>query len=176
MSAALDADALLEQLAAGLGQWLADCRRPDPVMVGIHTGGAWIAERLHPRLGFREPLGRLDINFYRDDFTRVGLHPQVRPTRLPFEIDGRHIVLVDDILHTGRTVRAALNELFDYGRPASVALAVLIDRGGRELPIAADLAGTTLTLPPEHHVKLTGPEPLALAYVERGGGREGERP
>lgn len=174
MSAALDADALLEQLATGLGAWLADCRRPDPLMVGIHTGGAWIAERLHARLGFTEPLGRLDISFYRDDFTRIGMHPQVRPSQLPFEIDGRHLILVDDVLYTGRTVRAALNELFDYGRPASVALAVLIDRGGRELPIAADVVGTTLALPPERHVKLSGPEPLNLAYAERGNGREGE--
>jgi pyrimidine operon attenuation protein/uracil phosphoribosyltransferase len=172
MNAPLDANALLDELATGLEHWLAASRRPDPLMVGIHTGGAWIAERLHARLDLAEPLGRLDIAFYRDDFTRVGMNPQVRPSQLPFDLDGRHLVLVDDVLHTGRTIRAALNELFDYGRPASVALAVLIDRGGRELPIAADVAGTTLDLPSEHHVKLSGPEPLALAYVERGDGRK----
>jgi pyrimidine operon attenuation protein/uracil phosphoribosyltransferase len=94
---------------------------------------------------------------------------------LPFDVEGRHLVLVDDVLYTGRTIRAALNELFDYGRPASVALAVLIDRGGRELPIAADVSGTVLDLPPERHVKLTGPEPLALGYFERGSGRGGGR-
>ena len=172
MNAPLDANDLLDQLAAGLAHWLTESHRSDPLMVGIHTGGAWIAEQLHARLGFKEPLGRLDIAFYRDDFTRVGMHPLVRPSQLPFEIEGRHLVLVDDVLHTGRTIRAALNELFDYGRPASVALAVLIDRGGRELPIAADVVGMKLELPPEHHIKLSGPEPLSLAYVERGAGRE----
>jgi pyrimidine operon attenuation protein/uracil phosphoribosyltransferase len=113
MNASLDANALLEELATGLERWLAANRRPDPLMVGIHTGGAWIAERLHARLGLAEPLGRLDIAFYRDDFTRVGMNPQVRPSQLPFDLDGRHLVLVDDVLHTGRTIRAALNELFD---------------------------------------------------------------
>jgi pyrimidine operon attenuation protein/uracil phosphoribosyltransferase len=173
MSAPLDAGALLDRLADELARWLAQSGCSDPLMVGIHTGGAWVAEQLHARLGFREPLGRLDIAFYRDDFTRVGMHPQVRPSQLPFDVEARHLVLVDDVLYTGRTIRAALNELFDYGRPASVALAVLIDRGGRELPIAADVAGTTLELPPERHIKLSGPEPLTLAYVERGAGREG---
>ncbi|RLA35607.1 MAG: bifunctional pyr operon transcriptional regulator/uracil phosphoribosyltransferase PyrR [Gammaproteobacteria bacterium] len=174
MNDPLDASALLDQLTTGLTHWLTESHRPDPLMVGIHTGGAWVAEQLHTRLGFKEPLGRLDIAFYRDDFTRIGMHPLVRPSQLPFEIEGRHLVLVDDVLHTGRTIRAALNELFDYGRPASVALAVLIDRGGRELPIVADVIGTMLELPPEQHIKLSGPEPLALAYVKRGTGRENE--
>ncbi len=167
MKAPPDAEALLGDLADALARWLAASGHDDPLMVGIHTGGAWVAERLHARLGLTEPLGRLEIAFYRDDFTRVGMHPQVRPSQLPFDVEGRHLVLVDDVLYTGRTIRAALNELFDYGRPASVALAVLIDRGGRELPIAADAVGTVLELPPEHHVKLSGPEPLALTYVER---------
>ena len=175
MSAPPDAGVLLDRLTDELARWLAASGRSDPLMVGIHTGGAWVAEQLHARLGFREPLGRLDIAFYRDDFTRVGMHPQVRPSQLPFDVEGRHLVLVDDVLYTGRTIRAALNELFDYGRPASVALAVLIDRGGRELPIAADVAGTVLDLPADRHVKLTGPEPLALGYVERGSGRGGGR-
>ena len=172
MSTVADATELLDRLADGLARWLAASGRPDPLMVGIHTGGAWIAERLHARLGLREPLGRLDITFYRDDFTRIGLHPQVRPSQLPFAVEGRHLVLVDDVLHTGRTVRAALNELFDYGRPASVALAVLVDRGGRELPVAADVVGAHLELPPTRHLKLSGPEPLALTLVERDAGGE----
>lgn len=116
-------------------------------LVGIHTGGVWLAERLHAALGIALPLGLLDISFYRDDFDKTGLHPQVKPTQIPFEVDGRHIVLVDDVLYTGRTVRGAMNELFDYGRPASISLAVLIDRGGRELPVAAQYVGATLDVP-----------------------------
>ncbi|HEY5791560.1 MAG TPA: bifunctional pyr operon transcriptional regulator/uracil phosphoribosyltransferase PyrR [Gammaproteobacteria bacterium] len=161
---------LIDRLAEALGAWLERQRSAAPLMIGVHTGGAWVAERLHARLGLAEPLGRLDISFYRDDFTRVGINPQVRPSQLPVALDGRHLILVDDVLHTGRTVRAALNELFDYGRPASVALAVLIDRGGRELPIAADVCGAALELPADQHVKLTGPEPLALKLVRRGEG------
>ena len=117
-------------------------------LVGIHTGGAWLAERLHAALGIALPLGLLDISFYRDDFDKTGLHPQIKPTQIPFEVNGRHIVLVDDVLYTGRTVRGAMNELFDYGRPASICLAVLIDRGGRELPVAAQFVGARLEVPP----------------------------
>jgi pyrimidine operon attenuation protein/uracil phosphoribosyltransferase len=131
-------------------------------MVGIHTGGVWVAERLHRLLGIETPLGSLDISFYRDDFTRIGMNPQVRPSELPFPVDDRHLILVDDVLHTGRTVRAALNELFDYGRPASIALAVLVERDGRELPIEANVVGRHMRLSDNEHVKLTGPEPLAL--------------
>ena len=120
----------------------------DTALVGIHTGGVWLAERLHAALGIALPLGVLDISFYRDDFDKTGLHPQIKPTHIPFEVDGRHIVLVDDVLYTGRTVRGAMNELFDYGRPASISLAVLIDRGGRELPVAAQYVGARLDVPP----------------------------
>lgn len=137
-----------------------------PAMVGVHTGGVWIAERLHQKLALTTPLGRININFYRDDFTRIGLHPRVTPSNLPFEVDDRNIVLVDDVLHTGRTIRAALNEIFDYGRPASVTLAVLIDRDGRELPIRADVAGQQVALSNNQHIKLTGPEPLNLVIQE----------
>lgn len=131
-------------------------------MVGIHTGGAWLARRLHQRLGTDVPLGSLDISFYRDDFTRIGMNPQVRPSDLPFNVDDCHIILVDDVLHTGRTIRAALNEIFDYGRPASVHLAVLVERPGRELPIQADVVGLHMDLKPNEHVKLSGPDNLAL--------------
>lgn len=133
-----------------------------PLMVGIHTGGVWIAQRLHRGLGLTDPLGSLDITFYRDDFTRVGLNPQVKPSQLPVAVDGRHVILVDDVLHTGRTIRAALNELFDYGRPAAVTLACLVERPGRELPIQPDVVGLRMELAPGEHVKLSGPEPLAL--------------
>ena len=128
------------------------------------SGGLWVAEALLAELGLDTPLGSLDVSFYRDDFTQKGLHPQVRPSALPFEIDGRHLVLVDDVLMSGRTVRAALNELFDYGRPASVTLVCLLDVNARELPIQPDVVGATLTLAPTQRVKLTGPSPLALEY------------
>ena len=131
-------------------------------MVGIHTGGVWVASALHRLLDIKAPLGVLDISFYRDDFTRIGMNPEVRPSELPFSIDGRHIILVDDVLHTGRTIRAAMNELFDYGRPSSIVLAVLVERSGRELPIEADAVGLQLTPGPGEHVKLHGPDPLRL--------------
>jgi pyrimidine operon attenuation protein/uracil phosphoribosyltransferase len=158
----IDIDAAIARMADALRPLLSR----DPVMVGIHSGGVWIAQRLHQDLGLNEPLGALDISFYRDDFTRVGINPQVKASELPVNIDDRHIILVDDVLHTGRTIRAAMNELFDYGRPASITLAVLIRREGRELPIQADVIGTTLDLAPNQRVKLTGPEPLELRIGE----------
>ncbi|MHB1101021.1 MAG: bifunctional pyr operon transcriptional regulator/uracil phosphoribosyltransferase PyrR [Burkholderiales bacterium] len=118
----------------------------DAILVGIHTGGAWLAEELHRMLGLSTPLGMLDISFYRDDFERIGLHPEVKPSDIPFDVDGADILLVDDVLFTGRTVRAAINEIFDYGRPARIRLAVLVDRGGRELPIEARFTGIRLDL------------------------------
>ena len=130
--------------------------------IGIRTGGVWVAQALLAELGRKEELGTLDVSFYRDDFTRSGLHPQVRPSELPFEIDGQHLVLIDDVLMSGRTIRAALNELFDYGRPASVTLVCLLDLDARELPIRPDVVGTTLFLPAGQRVKLTGPAPLNL--------------
>jgi pyrimidine operon attenuation protein/uracil phosphoribosyltransferase len=128
-----DAEAQCRQLADLIRPQLAN----NPALVGIFSGGAWIAERLRELLGLSEEIGLIDVSFYRDDFAEKGLHPQCRPTVIPFDVEGRHIILVDDVLYTGRTTRAAINELFDYGRPASVALAVLADRGGRELPIGA---------------------------------------
>ena len=119
----------------------------DTALVGIYTGGVWLAERMHQSLGITLPLGTLDVSFYRDDFEQIGLHPQVKPSDIPFEVEGSHIILVDDVLYTGRTIRAAINELFDYGRPASILLATLIDRGGREMPITAQFVGATIVLP-----------------------------
>ena len=157
-----DAEFLIEAMAVQLHDLLTRRGIADPALVGIHTGGVWVAERLRQRMGIATPLGQLDIAFYRDDFSRIGLNPRVQPSELPFDVDGRHLVLIDDVLYTGRTVRAALNELFDYGRPASVLLAVLVDRGGRELPIEAHVAGSRLELPTGQQLQLTGPDPLQL--------------
>ncbi|RMD79076.1 MAG: bifunctional pyr operon transcriptional regulator/uracil phosphoribosyltransferase PyrR [Gammaproteobacteria bacterium] len=162
-----EVEPLLGELAEGLRRLLAERGVARPCLVGIHTGGVWVAQRLHAALGVAEPLGILDISFYRDDFTRVGMNPAVRPSQIPFEVDERDIVLVDDVLYTGRTIRAALNEIFDYGRPRRVLLAVLVDRGGRELPIQPDVAALRLALGPKEHVKLAGPEPLRLVRVRR---------
>jgi len=118
-----------EALCADLVRRLRPEVTPDTGMVGIHTGGAWLAERLHRELGLRLPLGALDISFYRDDYHKSGLHKSVRASKIPFDVNGCHILLVDDVLFTGRTVRAAMNELFDYGRPESIGLAALVDRG-----------------------------------------------
>lgn len=123
-------------------------------LIGIHTGGVWLAERLHQELAITQPLGTLDVSFYRDDFDKIGLHSQIKRSNIPFEVEGAHIILVDDVLYTGRTIRAAINELFDYGRPASVSLATLVDRGGRELPIVAQYTGIELELPADKMLEL----------------------
>ncbi|WP_338115808.1 bifunctional pyr operon transcriptional regulator/uracil phosphoribosyltransferase PyrR [Thiocystis violacea] len=159
---ATEIEAVITQMAADLKALMARRGIPVPLMIGIHTGGVWIADRLHERLGLTEPLGHLDISFYRDDFTRIGMHPQVRPSYLPVGIDDRHLILVDDVLQSGRTIRAALNVLFDYGRPASVILATLAERDGRELPVAPDVVGFQARLGDEEQIKLSGPEPLLM--------------
>lgn len=164
-----ETDSLIEQMTDSLQSLLQDQGITNPLLVGIHTGGTWVAQRLHDRLQLSRPLGELNISFYRDDFTRAGLNPQVNPTQLPFSVDNEHIVLVDDVLYTGRTIRAAMNELFDYGRPASIILAILIDRGGRELPVCADITGKTLNLADNEQVKLSGPDPLQISIVQTGG-------
>ncbi len=161
MTHAANPDKLLEKLATDLENLLEHRNINDPLMVGIHTGGAWLAERLHKRLNIQQPLATLDISFYRDDFSRIGINPQVKPSQLPPQVENCHIILVDDVLQTGRTIRAAMNELFDYGRPASITLACLIERSGRELPIQADAVGQELELKENEQIKLIGPEPLA---------------
>lgn len=132
----------------------------EPLAVGVHTGGVWVAERVCDALGLPAPAV-LDASFYRDDLGRSGLPERVRPSTLP-DLDGRAVLLVDDVLYTGRTVRAALGVLFDYGRPALVRLAALVDRGGRELPVCADAVGLRLEVPAHEQVKLHGPQPLRL--------------
>lgn len=146
-----DAERLLAELAEKIRPFVT----ADTALVGIHSGGAWLAERLHAILQVKLPLGVLDISFYRDDFERIGLHPQVKPTHIPFTVTGRHIILIDDVLYTGRTIRGAMNVLFDYGRPAKITLAVLIDRGGREMPVEAQVVGARVSLPPAQNLQLT---------------------
>jgi pyrimidine operon attenuation protein / uracil phosphoribosyltransferase len=157
---------LLDQMAEQTRRHFELRHIEEPIVVGIHSGGVWIAEALYQRLGYTRPMGKLDISFYRDDFSRIGMHPQVRPSELPEELDNQHILLVDDVLFTGRTIRAALNELFDYGRPASVTLAALVERDGRELPIEAAIVGAHLELGMSEQIKLRGPDPLRLERVQ----------
>lgn len=163
----LNVEALLEKMEAEIKELILQRELDNPLMIGIRTGGAWIAERLHQRLALPEPLGVMDISFYRDDFTQVGMNPKVKPTHLPCATEARNIILVDDVVMTGRTIRAALNELFDYGRPASVSLVALLDLQRRELPIQSDVVGSVLDLAAGQQVKLTGPEPLSLEISER---------
>lgn len=150
---------LLEQVRAGLEGM------PDPAIVGIHSGGAWLAERLARDLDLGGRLGSIDVSFYRDDYAKKGLHPDVKPTHIRFPVDGATVVLVDDVLQTGRTVRAAINVLFDYGRPACIRLAALADRGGRELPVAADFVGTRATLAPHQSLSLQRDESGQLSLT-----------
>ncbi|MDO6515016.1 MULTISPECIES: bifunctional pyr operon transcriptional regulator/uracil phosphoribosyltransferase PyrR [unclassified Neptuniibacter] len=167
ISNTLNALELLDKMKLELIDLLAQGNRPDPLMIGIHTGGAWLAQKLHKDLDIQSPLGTLDISFHRDDFDQAGLNPKVQPSNLPCTTEGRHILLVDDVIMSGRTIRAALNELFDYGRPASVTLITLLDLQQRELPIQADIIGKNLIIDPDQIVKLTGPEPLALEIRNR---------
>lgn len=144
--------------------------RPNTMLVGIHSGGAWIARRLSELLGLSGEIGLIDVSFYRDDFGEKGLHPQVKPTSIPFDVEGRSLILVDDVLYTGRTTRAAINELFDYGRPASIKLAVLADRGGngrRELPIYAEFCTWQVELDASEELVL---EPDASGRLQWKGG------
>lgn len=158
---------LIESCFSELKQAVDQGKLNDPLMVGIHSGGVWVAEALHQRMMLAEPLGKLNITFYRDDFDTLGLHPQVSPSYLPADIDGRDIILVDDVLYTGRTIRAAMNELFDYGRPARIWLVVLFERDGRELPIAADTVGQRVHLAEKQQIHVDGPDPLIAHIVTR---------
>jgi len=145
-----DAEALCEKLAGDLRSHI----KPTSAMIGLYTGGAWLAERLHKILDMKSPLGLMDIAFYRDDYHAQGLHHDPKRTRIPFDVNGRDLLLVDDVLYTGRTVRAAMNELFDYGRPASISLVVLADRGGRQLPICAQHCGARVEVPSGMRLRL----------------------
>jgi len=163
-----DVSQLLDTMSGELSDIIKQKKAEAPVMVGIHTAGVWIAQALHKSLKIEEPLGELNINFYRDDFSRIGLHPQIQPSNIPFSVENKHIILVDDVLYTGRTIRAAMNELFDFGRPASITLAVLIDRGNRELPIEAQVVGFKNELDDTHYFKLSNDaDKLELEIVNR---------
>jgi pyrimidine operon attenuation protein/uracil phosphoribosyltransferase len=149
-SLSLDAEQLYSELRAGVGRLLT----PQTVLVGIWSGGAWLAQRLNADLKTDRPVGTISSTLHRDDFGERGLGAVEAATELPFEIDGAHILLIDDVVASGRTIRAVVNELFDYGRPASVELAVLVDRGGRELPIHAAVSAARITLPSEQRLSL----------------------
>lgn len=146
-----DVETLIQRLADAIRPTLA----PDTALVGIYSGGVWIAERLHGLLNIATPLGMLSITHYRDDFSRIGLHPQIKPSHLPFEVEAHNIILVDDVFYTGRTVRGAMHELFDYGRPASIKLAVLVNRGGHELPICPDFTAVYHEIPSNQSLTLS---------------------
>ena len=162
-SLSLDAESLYRDLLRALQpQWGATDR-----LVGITSGGAWLAERLQADLGLSVPAGVISSAMHRDDFARRGL-ADGGVTRLPFDIEGAHLWIIDDVLYTGRTVRAVINELYDYGRPASVRLAVLVDRGGRELPIQADCAAARLSLPADQKLSLQRAPDGRLSFSLRG--------
>jgi len=146
----LDAEALYAELKRGVTSLL----HPDTALVGIWSGGAWLAERLHADLQRPGQPGVISSTLHRDDFSERGMSSSTDATHLPFDIDGRRILLIDDVLYTGRTIRAVLNELYDFGRPASVALAVLVDRGGRQLPIEAAFAAAKVALPATQRLSL----------------------
>ena len=157
-----------ETLARDLAEQMRGRISPDAGIVGIFTGGTWVAERLHRALGITVPLGVLAVTLHRDDFGRIGLHRESRRSQIPFPVDGREVILVDDVLHTGRTVRAAINELFDFGRPSAVRLAVLADRGGRQLPVGADFTGATVHVSADEELVLSNDSgKLRFAAVKR---------
>lgn len=159
-----DAQLLLDKLVTETREWLRKEASEEPLVVGIHTGGLWVAEYLHRSLELKKPLASVDISFYRDDYHNRGLNPKVRGSKLPHHLDNEPILLVDDVIMTGRTLRAAINELFDYGRPQYIRLAALLDLGRRELPIQPDIVGETLHLEGTDRIKLTGPSPLRFEW------------
>ena len=157
-----------EKLVGELAERMRGSLSREAGLVGVYTGGAWVAERLHRALGLETALGTLAVTLHRDDFGVRGLHHESRRSQIPFSVDGREVVLVDDVLHTGRTVRAAINELFDFGRPSAVRLAVLADRGGRELPVAADFLGARVEVADDEELVLSNENGrLRLAAVKR---------
>lgn len=158
---------LMSRLISHLEQYMQANAIAHPVMVGIHRSGVWVARELHRRMGLQEELGELNVSFYRDDFNRSGLPVQTEPSRLPFSIEDRHIILVDDVIHSGRTVRAAMNELFDYGRPASIILSVLVVRKQRELPIEPQVYALREEPGQEFSYQISGPEPLEMELVRK---------
>ena len=165
MKSIIDVNQTIRDMAAGIR----DLDLENPLVVGIHTGGVWVANRLHEHLGLAESPATLDISFYRDDFSRVGLNPEVKSSELPMDIDERNIILVDDVLYTGRTIRAAMNEILSYGRPSMIRLCVLAERSGRELPVQADIVGCSLDLAEYEQARLScRKDKLTLTIVTTG--------
>tara|TARA_S200000501_G_scaffold208980_2_gene196278 strand:+ start:2475 stop:2987 length:513 start_codon:yes stop_codon:yes gene_type:complete len=158
---------LLLKIENSLKNYLLKNNIQKPIIIGVHTGGAWIADWLQKRLDYEGKAATLNISFYRDDFSKVGVNPRVEPTEMPVSVDDEHIILVDDVLFTGRTTRAAINEIFDFGRPLSVTLVVLVERNGNELPISADICGERLELDNNKNIKLLGPEPMILEVIDK---------
>ncbi|OUU75368.1 MAG: bifunctional pyr operon transcriptional regulator/uracil phosphoribosyltransferase [Methylococcaceae bacterium TMED69] len=163
-------DLNVDELITTMGYELIDKqnsnKRKRAKVIGIKTGGVWIADKICKMLDISEGPGQLNIAYYRDDFDKIGLHPKVEPSKLNFEIENQHIILVDDVIFTGRTIRAAMNEIFDFGRPQSITLMCLIDREKRELPINPDILGLKVFIPNKKDIKLTGPSPLKLELFD----------
>ena len=174
MSLQIDAEALYLDLLEGVRGLLSSPKNDDAALVGIWSGGAWLVERLHRDLKLKTDVGVISSALHRDDFNSRGLSGGADHTRLPFAVDGRHLLLIDDVLYTGRTIRAVVNELFDFGRPASVTLAVLVDRGGRELPVHAAYSAARITLPAEQRLSLARSEDGRFSFEieERKSARE----
>lgn len=150
-----NAEDLLKTLAQKLKPLLVE----NTALVGIHSGGVWLMQRLLVLLEDTITAnaiehGTLDVSFYRDDYAQRGLKAENRPSQIPFDVENKHIILIDDVFYTGRTTRAAMNELFDYGRPASITLVALVNRGGRELPIAPQIVAAEIPLDAEQHLQL----------------------
>jgi len=158
-----DSEALYKSLLHGVKTLMAGSPQPS-VLAGITSGGAWLAERLQRDLGLPGNSGVISSSLHRDDFAQRGLASSAQ-TVLPFDVNGAHVLLVDDVLYTGRTLRAVINELFDYGRPASVRLAVLVDRGGRELPIEANVCAARIEVPQGRSIELARDEGGGLSFV-----------
>ncbi|MDM7943152.1 MAG: bifunctional pyr operon transcriptional regulator/uracil phosphoribosyltransferase PyrR [Hydrogenophaga sp.] len=158
-----DAEALYSELLAGVKKLVA-APPQGTLLAGITSGGAWLAERLQRDLGLPGDAGVISSSMHRDDFAQRGLATSAQ-TVLPFDVNGAHVLLVDDVLYTGRTLRAVINELFDYGRPASVRLAVLVDRGGRELPIEATVCAARVTLADDQLLELARDDAGRLSFV-----------
>lgn len=129
--------------------------KPNTALVGIHSGGVWLMQRILKSLNQSIPFGTLDAAMYRDDYAQRGLKNEPKPSDISFDVTDKHIILIDDIFYTGRTTRAAMNELFDYGRPASISLAVLINRGGAQLPIIPTIIGAEILLKANQNLQLT---------------------
>jgi len=155
---------MIRQMAASLQSLLGEDYR-SACMLGIKTGGVLVAQQLHAALTLTKECGELNISFYRDDFSRIGLHPQVGASNIPFDVEGQIIILVDDVLYSGRTIRAAMNEIFDFGRPEKIILASLVERSGRELPINANVIGKSMDLADSHQIKLR--EDMSLEVVTK---------